>query len=166
MSSFATSYIPTTSAAVTRTADQASMTGTNFSSWYNQAQGTFYVESNPSQSISAWYILTNQNSASGRIMYSNGSGIYSYDGANIGTFTSSTVANGIYKTACALTPTVNTNTADGNIPTTSITNGNILYSTALYIGNSAGFFTMNGHIRKINYYPVALSSAVLRALTS
>lgn len=37
---FPTSYIPTTSAALTRNADVATMTGTNFSDWYNQAQGT------------------------------------------------------------------------------------------------------------------------------
>ena len=41
---FPTSYIPTTSAQVTRASDNASMTGTNFSSWYNNGQGTLYVE--------------------------------------------------------------------------------------------------------------------------
>jgi len=41
---FATSYIPTTSAALTRNADVATMTGTNFSSWYNQSQGTFFTQ--------------------------------------------------------------------------------------------------------------------------
>jgi hypothetical protein len=164
--SFPTSYIPTVATTITRAADQASMTGTNFSSWYNQSQGSWYAESNPSQSVSAWYILTNQNGVSGRIMYSNGSGIYSYDGTNVGTFISATVADGIYKTACALTPKLNTNTAAGNIPSTNITNGNILASTALYIGSSAGSFILNGHIRKLSYYPVALSSSSLVALTS
>jgi hypothetical protein len=38
---FPTSYIPTTASTVTRSADLASMTGTNFSSWYNQSEGTF-----------------------------------------------------------------------------------------------------------------------------
>ena len=41
---FPTSYIPTTSATVTRAADVASITGTNFSSWYNQSQGTWFVD--------------------------------------------------------------------------------------------------------------------------
>lgn len=40
---FPTSYIPTTTAAVTRAADVAVMTGTNFSSWYRQDEGTFVV---------------------------------------------------------------------------------------------------------------------------
>jgi hypothetical protein len=38
---FATSYIPTVASQVTRSADVATMTGTNFSSWYNQTEGTF-----------------------------------------------------------------------------------------------------------------------------
>jgi hypothetical protein len=42
---FPTSYIPTVAAQVTRQADAASMTGTNFSSWYRQDEGTLYVES-------------------------------------------------------------------------------------------------------------------------
>jgi hypothetical protein len=41
---FPTSYIPTTTAAATRNADVASITGTNFSSWYRQDEGTIYGE--------------------------------------------------------------------------------------------------------------------------
>jgi len=37
---FPTSYIQTTASSVTRSADSAVMTGTNFSSWYNQSEGT------------------------------------------------------------------------------------------------------------------------------
>jgi hypothetical protein len=40
---FPTSYIPTTASTVTRAADVASITGTNFSSWYNQSQGSFLL---------------------------------------------------------------------------------------------------------------------------
>ena len=40
LGAFATSVIPTTSATVTRAADVASITGTNFSSWYNHDEGT------------------------------------------------------------------------------------------------------------------------------
>jgi hypothetical protein len=39
-----TSYIPTTAASVTRTADSLLMTGTNFSAWYNAAAGSIAVE--------------------------------------------------------------------------------------------------------------------------
>ena len=37
---FATSYIPTVASQVTRTADVATMTGTDFSDWYNASEGT------------------------------------------------------------------------------------------------------------------------------
>jgi hypothetical protein len=43
---FPTSYIPTTTTALTRNADVATMTGTNFSDWYNATEGTFVVRNN------------------------------------------------------------------------------------------------------------------------
>lgn len=46
--SFATSYIPTGAATATRNADIATMTGTNFSSWFNASAGTFFAEWMPS----------------------------------------------------------------------------------------------------------------------
>ena len=42
---FATSYIPTVASQVTRSPDAASLTGTNFSSWYRTDEGTLYTES-------------------------------------------------------------------------------------------------------------------------
>ena len=42
--SFPTSYIPTTDSTVTRAADVASITGSNFSSWYRQDEGTVFYE--------------------------------------------------------------------------------------------------------------------------
>jgi hypothetical protein len=41
---FPTSYIPTTTAAVTRSADVASITGSAFSGWYRQDEGTVFGE--------------------------------------------------------------------------------------------------------------------------
>lgn len=43
---FATSYIPTTTASLTRNADVVTMTGTNFSSWYNIGAGSWYIQTN------------------------------------------------------------------------------------------------------------------------
>ena len=45
--SFPTSYIPTSGSTVTRAADVAEITGANFSSWYNQDEGTVFVEAAP-----------------------------------------------------------------------------------------------------------------------
>lgn len=41
---FASSYIPTIDSSVTRSADYADITGTNFSSWFNPLEGTFIAE--------------------------------------------------------------------------------------------------------------------------
>ena len=43
--SFPTSYIPTSGSTVTRAADLAKITGTNFTDFYNQTEGTFFVDS-------------------------------------------------------------------------------------------------------------------------
>ena len=46
VNSFPSSLIPTNGAAVTRAADNADITGTNFSDWYNQSEGTLVVKYN------------------------------------------------------------------------------------------------------------------------
>ena len=42
--SFPTSYIPTTSSTVTRAVDTVSLTGTNFSNWYNGSEGSIFID--------------------------------------------------------------------------------------------------------------------------
>jgi hypothetical protein len=51
LGAFRTSAIHTTGTAATRLADSASITGTNFSQWYNQTEGTFV-----SKTLIAWNI--------------------------------------------------------------------------------------------------------------
>jgi len=46
LGAFGTSYVPTTTATVTRNADVATMTGTNFSEWFNASAGTFFINTN------------------------------------------------------------------------------------------------------------------------
>jgi hypothetical protein len=43
---FATSYIPTTTTSLTRNADVVTMTGTNFSDWYNVDAGSWFIQTN------------------------------------------------------------------------------------------------------------------------
>ena len=50
---FPTSYIPTTTAAATRSADVASISGSNFSSWYRQDEGSFYAETVAAPGVTA-----------------------------------------------------------------------------------------------------------------
>ena len=47
--SFATSYIPTTAAATIRSADVYGVSGTDFSRFYNQTEGTMFIQGDPSR---------------------------------------------------------------------------------------------------------------------
>ena len=162
---FPTSYIPTTSSTVTRSADVASMTGTNFSSWYNQSEGSFSLTAPTLKRTSAnqRVVSTTSSSPTEGVQFWNSSGtatryrIYkagslevnistsTYEGANWGwvykTNDAALFKNGALlasDTSCAM-PTA---------------------ATSLSIGN-------NGlkHISRLIYWPYRLTDAQLEALT-
>lgn len=60
---FPTSYIPTEGSTVTRAADVASISGSNFSSWYRQDEGTVFAEARTQQS-SAGHVLAGVSTGS------------------------------------------------------------------------------------------------------
>lgn len=64
---FATSYIPTTTATATRAADVASITGANFSSWYNQTEGTVFAETQQIGSILGYTMALSDGTDNNRI---------------------------------------------------------------------------------------------------
>ena len=167
---FATSYIPTVASQVTRAADAASMTGTNFSSWYNAGEGTLYAEavsfgaSSNTFSISDgtssnWiYLISRQNavSASGAVVNANGT-----TQASLGSFTFSTTNK------IALGYKANDFGASVNSATViTDTSGIIPITNAAYLGARGDGFSSSQTIKKIAYYPLKVSSANLQALTS
>jgi hypothetical protein len=175
---FPTSYIATTSAQVTRASDNASMTGTNFSSWYNIAQGTLYSESTtnrPSADVSAISIKLSDGTNNNRIQLgrtnatslairtyvtTNGTDIVSAQGN--GTTTQGQFA----KTSFSFINNNYTGSALGLITNTTST-GNVPNLNKLDIGfdsvNSGAW--VNGWIKKIAYYPQTVTSANQQALT-
>ena len=162
---FSTSYIPTTTAAVTRTADNASMTGTNFSSWFNASQGTYYVEFNALQITQSISILGNSSNIC--TIYQQASNFSFYDGTNQGSgYIGAISLNTFYKGAISMTPSTNTLSLSGTSGSALTTNGRFLTQSNLQIGygyNSPQSFV--GHFKKIAFYPLALSSTNLQALT-
>jgi hypothetical protein len=176
--SFATSAIPTTSAQVTRASDNASMTGTNFSSWYNLGQGTLYSESatnRPSADVSAISIRLSDGTNNNRIQLgrtnatslairtyvtTNGTDIVSAQGN--GTTTQGQFA----KTSFSFINNNFTGSALGLITNTTST-GNVPNLNKLDIGfdsvNSGAW--VNGWIKKIAYYPQQVTSTNQQALT-
>jgi len=169
---FPTSYIPTTSATVTRNADAASMTGTNFSSWFNNAEGTIYTDYkflNTQPDNYSTIFEVDDGTSNNRIFarYPNYSGIESQI-ISSGSGQASLNLNFSQAQKIALAYKVNDFAAcrAGGSLTTDTFGTVPLGLNAFYIGDSGSAVYMNGTIKKIAYYPSRLSNAQLQALTS
>ena len=166
---FATSYIPTVASQVTRSADSASMTGTNFSSWYRADEGTVYIESSITpNSNGAYMTLANGSSATGYIdiqRHSLTSNTRSL-GSNTLSITETTASStSSMKTALALktndcSMSVNGNTSIADTSTTQLSD-----LSELQIGRYSTSFA-NVSIKKFAYYPKRLTNAELQGVTT
>jgi hypothetical protein len=172
LGSFATSYIPTVASTVTRAADDASMTGTNFSSWYNQSEGTVVVSADSSRGGVAG---TTRNflfvdGTATNIIRSNGTNTLQVIDASV---TQASIAGlplipfdgTVYKFASAFkvndfatvtTGAVVTDTS-GTVPTGI---------NQLVLGGGSSTTILNGHIRTFTFYATRLTNAQLQALTA
>ena len=169
---FATSYIPTTSAALTRNADVVTMTGTNFSDWYNQSEGSFNVTSIAGGTLNATAVSVNNASNAERIAIGYGSG----SGGNMnvivvdGNVTQAQIivagaALNTVNTACgsyklndidfALNGTLGTQDTSATIPT----------PTQLSIGATAIGSYLNGWVKKLNYWNINITQSEVQAFS-
>jgi hypothetical protein len=172
--SVATTYIPTTTAAVSRAADVISASGALVSGLIGQTEGTIYAEVDLRNWIASGRILTCSNGTSDeRIMIQVGANrtlqaivtTASADVADIST--ASGQVNGVYK--CALTY------ASGNfafyVNGTQIgtdSSGGVPACTSVFlgkIGTSASTNFLNDRIRAAALYTTRLSNAQLAELT-
>jgi hypothetical protein len=169
---FPTSYIPTVAATVTRNADVASMTGTNFTSWFNNSEGTLYAEASPQvsnvsgfalvelstdvQNRIGMFKLTSTGNASLAVIVSN----VTQASTNSGAWTATGKMTGAYATndfASSLNGSAAATDATGTVPTV----------TTLTLGRRTdNANVLNGHLRKIAYYPLRLTNTNLQALTT
>lgn len=170
---FATSYIPTVASTVSRSADVATMTGTNFSSWYNQTAGTFVAD---------YDVLTVLGGVKALVIASDGTTserIYSYVNSAIPTLlvtdngvTQATLpntdipANTTAKLAFAYA--LNDIAVSSNAGTVGVdTSATIPAANQLGVGSfvPSGSY-LNGHIRAIAYYNTRLPNTQLQTLTA
>ena len=173
---FPTSYIPTTTTAFTRNADAASMTGTNFSSWYNAAEGTFYVD---------WVRDTTSGAVGGggnsvpRIFATGTSGtgvqqlrLFGSTGAEVtgpSTYMASTWAvNQQNKHAIAYKVDDNAVVRNGGAAVTDTTSTAVTGVDMLSLGQNTTGVGNSGqlYISRFAYYPTRLPNATLQALTA
>ena len=182
--SFPTSYIKTSGASATRSADNASITGENFSSWYRQDEGTFQIDFNHQYDDSSWdYILSinpstevgdyDQNNLSLRRNLSNEKyAIRAFSsGSNLST---SLELDGVFyennfKKLCLSYDRNNVYLSNKNQLISDSTIDSLRHLKALYLFNIDGDDTRTakstGYIKKLAYYPQRLTNEQLQQLT-
>jgi len=173
---FATSVIPTTTDSVTRNVDDASMVGTNFSSWYRADEGTLYAEgfihTAPANTAFPCLMSIDNNTTSNRIQLSransSGTPVVRLVVVDAGSVQATVVAGnsqfqngkiaGAYKVndfAASLDGAAAVTDSAGTVPVV----------TQMQIGSGTAVQYLNGTIRKLAYYPQRLTNAQLQALT-
>lgn len=174
---FATSYIPTVGSTVTRTADIATMTGTNFSSWYNASEGTFVSSFEASPNTFTTYVaasngvvaqnsmhMDNDGSGNMRVAYYSGSSAVAL--LSLGAVGTLNVAN---KVATAYKVNDFAASRNGGAVVTDTAGAVPVGVVQLNIGadpSGAAVNVSNTHIRSITYYPSRLTNVELQALSS
>jgi len=170
---FATSFIPTAGTSVVRNADSASMTGTNFSSWYNQSEGTFVAAFDTVDVSTYAAVAVAFTDLSNRIDLGTGNFILRSSVANGGVTQAdlqsagTTVANAVNTIAFAYKVNSFASAINGGGLLTD-TSGTVPSISRLDIGhrNNDGFTQLSGHIRRIAYYNTRLLNTQLQALTT
>jgi hypothetical protein len=159
---FATSYIPTVASQVTRNADVVSMTGTNFSDWYNASAGTFFFRG--STQLGATRHFLNGPTTNDRFLSSSAAG-----STGISDLTNSAVG-GIITANTTFNATVSYGASglaaslNGGASGTSAYSGVFASVNQLQIGRRGGLY-MVGHIQKLNYYPQELTLSEMSAFS-
>lgn len=171
---FATSYIPTTTTTVVRNADVATISGTNFSSWYNQAEGTIVAKYVPKGDVNNESILTlSDTTTNNRIAYRYTSGnalqelivAGSATQADINSTGNNTIGQS-YTAAFKYSTTDNQVYINGVLYGTPDTVATIPTVNTCNIGSSyASGENFNGNIAKLAFYPVGLGATALGAIS-
>ena len=172
--SFPTSYIPTTSSTVTRSADVASMTGTNFSSWYNQSEGTFAVtatrKSSPTGMLFSLYTSTTDRIEVSFGDYAVPNSVQTYVvpsiGINAQIFSAGALPGSRVKYAASFaTNSLNAVINGGTVTSSSSMGMPSPISMSIGYRGSYSDYHLNNTISRLTYYPVRLPDATLQALT-
>jgi hypothetical protein len=168
---FPTSYIPTQASTRTRAADNASITGKNFSDFYRQDEGTIFAESSFSNTVSFNTIYSIDDGTSSNrvrtIQWNNGTvrPLAIDSGGASQVFISNTSGIGSFRFAAGLKQDDFAVSRDG--ATAQVDSAGLMSTVdRLNIGTTQGlFFYLNGTIARLTYFPKRLPNAQLQALT-
>jgi len=171
LGAFATSYIPTVASQVTRSADVASVN--TLSPWYNATEGTLYASVSGfsvGPISSALASITDNPTASNWILISGlsttAAGVVS-GGASQANLTSLPSVSSGGSVAIAYKANDFAAVVNGGTVATDVS-GSVPSSVSVLriggFGSNPG--PLNGHLRRITYYPRRLSNAELQAITA
>jgi hypothetical protein len=175
--SFATSYIPTISATVTRSADVVSMTGANFSSWFNATEGTISVISDKAALAGnfpiVWQLSAGSTTNYMGLLHNSSSNWIRYIDVTVGGVNQATLTGGdsalaagvLTRAAFAYRANDFALSRNGEAAITD-TSGTVPTVDRLNIGaRYDGAVPLNGHIAHLAYWPRRLTNAQLVALS-
>lgn len=173
--SFPTSYIPTTTTALTRSADVCSITGADFTGMYSPLEGSVISEGSLADLIGnnrgMWGINNNTALHGFLTFYNTASGGIASQSRNTAatslppTFANS--ANTSFKRGLTYYSGGASISTNGATATDTVVTNSSQTMLTLQIGNMlAGAFYWSGHIASIRYYKKRLANAKLQALTT
>jgi hypothetical protein len=164
---FATSYIPTSGSAVTRNADVATMTGTNFSDWFNASEGTFAASVIPASIAQNPYIFAVEQDSNNFLQSIAGSALHFRSfvgGTPVVNLDAGTFASGVSGTIVASYKLNNFAAAiDGGAPATTAS-GTLPTPTTLYLG-AISTAVRSIHLQKFYFYPQRLTNAEVQSFS-
>jgi hypothetical protein len=172
---FHTSYIPTTTSSAVRSADVCSITGSNFTGFYNQTEGTIISNAQIANLIGenrGLYGINNNGAIHGFLTFYTAAGFgvssQSRNAANtILPPTFSNLANTPFKRGLAYNSSSCGISNNGSAVTTTSVTTTTQTMLTLQIGNMlGGAFYLSGHIASISYYKKRLPNAKLQSLTT
>jgi hypothetical protein len=169
---FATSYIPTITASVTRAGDFASISGSNFSSWYNPSSGTFGVQFKSifvTDSVIRRVLSGNDDNSIIHLNENTGR-VTSYPGTGSSLYSGTPTNGNISKvyvsySGNSMSLSVNGNNAV-NLTTSSIASSYGVMNTLHigYLGRDRIPFC--GWVKSLVYYPVRLSISDMKIISN
>jgi hypothetical protein len=169
---FPTSYIATTGATATRAADVVSITGSAFSSWYRQDEGTVFVQGSTSASTANPILLNiedgtvNERIQIRRIGASNlASSIVTDGGVNQGGPSVSAFNADTIGRICMVYALNNLQLAFNGSLSTADTSATIPTVDRVFIGSASSPVYANGHISGLTYWPTRLPNSTLQSIT-
>jgi hypothetical protein len=171
------SYFETTGSIASRGADGAVVTSSNFSSWFNNTEGTILIEYHrTSETIFGgwtWPMSISDGTGNNQISFYNilntsavTNNAYVTGGTNQLDYLQVNLNNGINKLAQSYKTNQVAFAANGSLVGVDYTNTTPTVNR-LAIGNSyAGGNDLNDRVSRIAYYPLALTAAQITALTT